>query len=124
MSIILKAIPASISWGIFILVIFKVPYPNTLTQANAFQLLAFFVPLFLALTFSFNMVLNFYPHSLSLSFGIIILLVLKALGSLNFVSAILTLLAVFLLFSYFKKKGRLTSRSNVPKLRNLGRRKR
>ena len=124
MPLILKATLAAVFWGIFGMVILKVSYPNTLTSANALQLLSFFIPLFLALTFSLNILLNFMPRSIAISFGLIILLILKSLGSLNFVSTILTLVAVFLLFSYFKKRSKLTIHSNVPKMRNLGRRKR
>lgn len=123
MAYFLKAIPALIFWGVFTLVIFTIPYPETLTSASSIQLLAFFIPLFLSLVFTFEIFIKFLPRSIALSFGLIILLILKPLGSLNLVSTSLTIVAIFLLISYFKKK-RLTSRSNVPKIRNLSRRKR
>src|SRR5688572_13659157 len=106
----LKTIPniivVIVFWSFFALVIFKVPYPNSLTSANALQLLAFFIPLFLCLTFTFNIFFKFLPRSIAIAFGLIIVLLLKPLGSLNLVSAGLTTVAVFLLFSYFKKKPR------------------
>lgn len=123
MAYFLKAIPALIFWGIFILVIFTVPYPETLTSASSIQLLVFFIPLFLSLAFTFEIFIKFLPRSIALSFGLIILLILKPLGSLNLVSAGLTIVAIVLLISYFKKK-RLTIHSNVPKIKNLSRRKR
>ena len=57
--IILKIFPALIFWGIFIFVIFQLPYPESLTQASLFQLLAFFIPLFLALVLTLNLFLKF-----------------------------------------------------------------
>lgn len=114
-SLILKVIPALFFWGIFIYVILQVPYPNSLTQASIPQLLYFFIPLFLSLIFTLNIFLKSILRSILISFGIIILLILKALDSLNLVSALLTIIAVGLLFSYFKKPV-LTSGSNIPKL--------
>lgn len=98
-----KIIQALIFWGIFIYVVLQVPYPKSLTQATTFQLLSFFTPLFLALTFTLNLFLNSFFLSASVSLGIIFLLFLKALDTLNFVSAGLTIIAVGLLLSYFGK---------------------
>src|SRR3989344_2108184 len=114
-----------ISWGIFIYVVLKIPYPETLTSANIFQVFSFFTSLFLSLSFTINLLLHFMLKSIVISFGIILIIVLKALNSLNIVSFGLTVIAFGLLLSYLKKqKSRLTSRSNVPKIRNLSRRKR
>lgn len=123
------------SWGIFIYVITQgVPYPQTLTQASPLQLLAFLTPLFFALTFTINIAAKFLLISIFISLGIIIILLLKALDALNFVTIILTTITVYLFVSYFRRKealphlkkpkNRLTSPSNVPKLRNLIRRRR
>ena len=46
------------SWGIWVYVIFNVPYPESLTKGDSFQLLSFFIPLFLALIFSTNIILK------------------------------------------------------------------
>lgn len=121
-SLLSKIIPALIFWGIWIYVIFFTEYPKSLTEASIFQLLSFFIPLFLALTLTLNIFLKSIIRSILISFGIIILLVLKALDSLNIVSALLTIIAVGLLFSYFRKpsiKSELTSGSNIPKLTKL-----
>lgn len=126
MSLFLKLIPALIFWGIWILVIFYVPYPESLTQASAWQMLAFFVPLFLALTFTLNLFFNFIFSSAAISLGVVFLLLLKALNALNFVSATLTIVAVGLLLSYFRKekgKSSLTSGQKISKLTSLQRKR-
>lgn len=122
---ILRTLPALIFWGIFGYVILQVPYPKSLTQATPLQLLAFFISLFLAITFTLNIFLTFLLLSSTLAIGIIFLLILKALDSLNIVTAILTLIAIGLLFSYFRKmkKGGLTSQDKISKLTSLQRRK-
>ena len=120
--LILKIIPALILWGIWIYVILNVPYPESLTKADPFQLFSFFIPLFLALIFSINLILKNILRSIFISFGIIIFLILKALDSLNLVSAVVTTIAVWLLISYFnpirstQAGANLTSRSFIPKL--------
>lgn len=125
MSFILKVPPAVIFWGIFVFVVLQVPYPISLTQATLLQLLAFFISLFLVITFTINIFLKFFLLSLTLAIGIIFLLILKALDSLNLVTAILTLIAIGLLFSYFRKikKGGLTSEGKIHKLTGLQRRR-
>jgi len=119
----LKILLSLIFWGVFIYVVFQIPYPESLTQASINQLLYFFIPLFLALIFTSNLLLKSILRSILISFGIILLLVLKALDSLNIVSALLTIIAVGLLISYFKTPTSLTSGSNIPKLRSLRRKK-
>lgn len=125
MSTTLKIILCAIFWGIFGFVILQVPYPNSLTQATLLQIMAFFISLFLAITFTLNIFFYFYLLSGILAIGIIFLIILKALDSLNTVTAILTLIAEGLLFSYFRKikKGGLTSQGKIRRLTNLQRRK-
>lgn len=109
-------------WGIFILVILQIPYPNSLTDTSALQLLAFFVPLTFALSFTINLFLKFLPYSFSISLGIILLLLLKALSALNIVTGVIIVLAVGLLISYFskiKKGKRLTTTLKIPRLTRL-----
>lgn len=101
--IILRILLPLFFWGSFISVIFKIPYPETFTQANLNQILPFFIALFLSLIFTFNIFLKNILQSFSFSLGLIFLLILKALDALNFVTGILTLFAAGLLFSYFKK---------------------
>lgn len=103
-------IPALLFWGVFIFVIFQVPYPESLTQASLFQVLAFFIPLFLALTFTL---------SAPIALGVVFLLLLKALDALNFVSVALVVTAVVLLL-----RVRLTSSGKISKLTSLQRKRR
>ncbi len=122
----IKIFPALFFWGVFIYVIFYVPYPESLTQASLFQILAFFVPLFLGLTATLNLFLRFIFFSTSISLGIIFLFLLKALDALNFVSVVLIIVTVGLLLSYFKKtksKQNLTSVSGISKLTHLHKKK-
>ncbi|MDD5147595.1 MAG: hypothetical protein PHV63_03575 [Candidatus Daviesbacteria bacterium] len=116
-----KIIPALIFWGIFILVVLQVPYPESLTQANYIQLIPFFVPLYFALSFTLNIFLKNIFSSGSFSLGLIFLLILKALDTLNIVTGLLTAVATYLLFSYFRKikKRSLTKLSKIPKLTQL-----
>lgn len=115
--------PIIFSWIIFILVIFQVPYPDSITQARLTQLLPFFISLFLAFGFTFNIFFQNIFISLSISLGIIILLLLKALGSLNLATGALTLASTGLLISYFRKikKRNLTKLPKIPKLTKLRR---
>lgn len=121
LKILPRIIPALIFWGIFAFVVLKIPYPESLTQANFQQIGLFFASLFLALMITFNIFLKNIFLSLSISLGLIFVLVLKALSSLNFVTGVLTLLAVGLLFSYFRKikRSSLTKLPKIPKLRSM-----
>lgn len=121
---ILKIFSALIFWGIFVYVILFVNYPQSITGASSLQLLAFFVPLFLALTFTFNLFLKFLLSSSFLALSAILMLFLKALDILNFVSAGLIIVAVGLLLSYFRKvkqRSGLTSTQKISKLTHLRR---
>lgn len=121
MSFLLKFMPAILFWGAFIFFVLMIPYPQTLTEANALQISLFFIPLFLALMFSFNIFLKNALISFSISLGLIFLLVLKALNSLNIVTGILIIISIGLFLSYFKKikKRNLTKLPKIPKLSKL-----
>lgn len=121
MPLFLKIIPPIFFWGIFAFVVLQVPYPESLTQANLNQLIPFFVSVYLALTFTFNIFLKNILLSSSVCFGLILLLILKALDSLNIVTGILTAVATYLLASYFRKakKKNLTSQTKIPKLTHV-----
>lgn len=117
-----KVIPAVLLWGFFAFAVSQVPYPQTLTQATLFQLFSFFIPLFLALTITLNLFLKKIFSSSSISLGLMCLLILKSLDSLNLVTSLLILVAVYLLVSYFKKTKRsLTKLPKIPKLTRLRR---
>lgn len=98
-----KLLLALFLWGVFTYVIFYMDYPKSLTSATLLQLLFFFIPLSLALITTTNLFINFLLSSASISLGIILLLILKGLDSLNFVTTALTIISVYLLFSYFQK---------------------
>lgn len=119
-----KAIPILLFWGLFFYAVFKLPYPESFTQANFIQLIAFFIPGFLALALTINLLIKNLFSALSISLGLIFLLILKALDSLNLVTGILILTAVFLLVSYFRKvkKRSMNRLPKIPKLTNLQRR--
>ncbi len=128
--IILKILSALIFWGSFAYVVLQVPYPDSITAANYTQILPFFAGLYLALVFTLNILFRNILFSSSLCLGIIFLLILKALDSLNIVTDILILIATYLLASYFrkvKKRGpstssgfkNLTKQPKIPKLRSL-----
>lgn len=100
-----------ISWGIFSYTIFQVPYPDSLTSANLFQLTSFFIPLFLALIFTLNIFLKSLTPALILAASLIIILLLQALQILNLVTASLVILTTFLLSSHFNRKNKLKNES-------------
>lgn len=123
MGILLKIIPF-IFWTIFIYVVIQIPYPENIASANLSQLIYFFLPLYLSLSLTLNLFLKNLLMSGSISLGIIFLLIIKALDSLNFVTVILILISVYLLVSYFKKGEKsLTLSSKIPKIHALRRRR-
>lgn len=119
---IFKILPILIFGGIFIFVLLKVDYPNSLTSASAFQLGAFLIPIFLTLTFALNFVIGFLFISAAISLSLTIILLLNALNSLNVVTAVITIIAIYLLVNYlqkirkntifhsFKSRGKLTKK--------------
>lgn len=119
MPLILKIIPALILWAVFIFVVLKIPYPDSLTQANLTQVIPFFASLFLALLFTLNIFSRNILLSAAIALGLIFLLMLEALDSLNLVTVILTLIATGLLTSYFLKGNSPTVYFRKNKKRNL-----
>lgn len=113
-----KVIPILFFWGIFTYIVLKVPYPNTLTQANIIQLLSFFITLFLSLSSTINIFLKNIFSSSAIALGVISLLILKALDILNLITGILTAITIFLLVSYFRKIKR-RSLTKLPKISKL-----
>lgn len=122
----LKTILPAVLFGvIFTITVFAVPYPDSLAQANLMQIIPFFASFYLTLTFTLNILLKNILLSLSISLGLVFLLVLNALDSLNILTGALTVVATGLLVSYFwKAKVRsLTNDSKIPKLTKLRRQK-
>lgn len=102
--LIIRIAPLIIFCTAFALVIYLVEPPKSITEAEVLQLILFFIPLFLLTSFALNLLLKFLLRSLIVSLGFMILLILKALDSLNLVTFSLTVLATVLLASAFKKK--------------------
>lgn len=102
--LIIRIAPLIIFCTAFALVIYLVEPPKSITEAEVLQLILFFIPLFLLTSFALNLFLKFLLRSLVVSLGFMILLILKALDSLNLITFSLTVLATVLLASAFKKK--------------------
>ena len=130
---IFRIITALIVWGIFVLVVLQIPYPDSLAQANSTQIITFFASLFLALTLTFNIFLKNILSSSAISLGLIFLFILKALDSLNLITGLLVIISAGLFVSYFLKAKRgsppinsgfknLTKQAKIPKLTRLRKR--
>lgn len=102
--LIIRIAPLIIFCTAFALVIYLVEPPKSITEAEVLQLILFFIPLFLLTSFALNLLLKFLLRSFIVGLGFMILLILKALDSLNLVTFSLTVLATILLASAFKKK--------------------
>lgn len=121
-----KLFPVFLFGLIFTLVIWQVQPPKHLISINFFQIILFFVPLFLFLLFLINLFVQFLVWSMVISLGLIFLLILKALGSLNPVTLILILTAAGLFLKSFKKPKKfglknLSYSAKIPRLTKLKR---
>lgn len=118
MSKLPKVLVALLTWLIFTLVVWQIPYPKSLTAAGIGQIFPFFMPLFLAITFTLNIFLNMMLLSAIISLGLVFGLILKALDSFNLVTIALILVAEYLLISSFKKnKHKIPTR--LPKIKKI-----
>lgn len=118
--IIFKIFSALVFWGAFAYVVLQVPYPDSITAANYTQILPFFASLYLALIFTSNILFKNILFSSSVCLGLIFLLILKSLDSLNIVTGILIAITTYLLAGYFwKTKRNLTKRTKIPKLTHI-----
>lgn len=102
-----------IFWAAFIYIVNTFEPPQTFTQISLFQILLFFIPLFLAILFTINLIIRFLLFSLTISLAMCLLILLKGLGGLNPISGLLTLFAFGLLLSYlkqFKRKFQIRTR--------------
>lgn len=107
------------------LVIWLVEPPKSITTASLTQLALFLIPLLILLTLIFNLYFKFIFKSLILSFALTLLVILKALDSLNIIAMIITIIATLLLLKSIKKapthKGlrSLNTQNKIPKLQTL-----
>lgn len=106
--------------SLFILVILYVEPPESWQSASVFQIVAFFLPIVLALTAFLDILVHYIPHSFILSLGAILLLAFFGAGQLNYLTGILVILVTAFCFRIFPKmklpRFRLTSGSKIPKL--------
>lgn len=107
MSTLKKLIPVFFFAGIFALVLWQIQPPQSLTSATIFQILLFFIPLFLLFTCIINIYFDFFIRSIIIGLGITILLIFKSLEMLNIVSVVLTISAIIFLVVSFKKPKRI-----------------
>lgn len=118
--LIKKLILFLLFFGLFVLVIVYIEPPQSWKEASVFQIVAFFLPILLALTSFADILVHYPPHSFILSLGAILLLAFFGAGQLNYLTAILVILVTAFCFRIFPKmklpRFRLTSSSKIPKL--------
>ena len=106
--------------ALFILVVLYVEPPKSWGEASIFQIMAFFMPLLLALTVFIDILLHYLPHSFILALGLILSLSFYAVNQLNILTSLLVLLITLLSYRVFPKmklpRLRLTRSSKIPKL--------
>ena len=85
------------------MVVWLVEPPESITGTSPIQLLAFFLPLLLFLTFSINLYFKSPVKSLGISVGIIVLLMFQSLGVLNVLSGAVTIAVIAFLIKWLKK---------------------
>lgn len=106
---------------IFAGVVYFVTPPKSWVEASYFQILVFFIPLLLVLTFLINIFLNYLPRSFSIALGLFLIVSLQAARQLNYItfgSAILIagLLYWFVPKTRFRKK---VKNPQIPKLKGI-----
>lgn len=106
--------------GLFSLVVFYVEPPKSWEAASLFQIMVFFLPLLIGLTFLFDSAVKYIPHSFIISLGVILLLAFYSVNQLNYLTVALVFLTTAFLLRVFPKmrlpRLRLTSGSKIPKL--------
>lgn len=93
--------------------------PKSWPEATPWQILAFFVPLTLALAFIINLALNYFPHSFMAALGILMLLVLYAINQLTVISGGIVLLVTTLFIKLFPRVRLLPRIKLTPLLKKL-----
>lgn len=118
--IFIKKITLILIFGIiFAWIIFQIEPPQSLTTASTIQLVLFFLPLLLFLTFLINLFFQFWVRSLIIGLGITVMIALKGLDSLNLISLLLIFLAVFFLSRAFKKNNKKAYQAKILKISKL-----
>lgn len=115
-----KLLPVLLFGGLFLAIIYLTSAPKSWFEASVTQILSFFLPLLLFLSFLIDLKLNNLVKSFTVALGVMVLLVLKSIDQLNLVTLALTIIATFLLSSSFKDL-RLTTQERPSKLGRLRR---
>lgn len=106
--------------SLFILVINFVAPPKSWQEASVFQLLAFFLPILLALTALIDILVHYFPHSFIISAGAIMVLAFYTVNQLNWLTMVLAILITAFLVRVFPRmklpRFRLTGSAKIPKL--------
>lgn len=103
-------------WGF---VVYFVEPPASWPEATAWQILAFFLPLTLAITFIINLVFNYFPHSFISALGLLMLIVMYAINQLTFISGGIVILLTTLLIKIFPRVRLLPRFKLTPLLKKL-----
>lgn len=107
---------------LFFFLIYFTPAPASWIEASTQTILTFFILLLLVVTTLSDIFLNYLPRSFVIGLGFLMLSVQLTLGSLNYTTSILTILATLLLFFFTPKKllsrhpRDLTSSPKTPRL--------
>ncbi len=109
--------------GIIILVVLYVEPPTSWANASVFQILVFFLPLVLFLTFFINLFLSYLPKSFIIALGLMMALVFQSIRQLNWISLSTIIIITFIFFKLFPKvkyrSFRLTKETKIPTLSKL-----
>lgn len=103
-------------WG---LVVYFIEPPKSWPEATPWQILAFFIPLTLALAFIINLILNYFPHSFIGSLGLLLILVLYAINQLTPVTGGIVIIFTILFIKLFPRVRLLPRIKLTPILKKL-----
>lgn len=113
-----KILPILISGGILFYLIYFTKPPDSWNQASTLQILGFFLPLLILVTFIVNLFFNYLPRSFIIGLAVMILVVLKLIDILNLLTAPAVILITIVSF-YFFKKPKFTRVTKIPKLKHF-----
>lgn len=114
-----KLIPLFFFGAIFGFVVWQIKPPQSLPSISLTQLILFFIPLLLFLTFCLNLFFKFLLRSFAVALGLILFLVLKSLNILNLATVSVIFLVIVILVRIFKKPGKTFYQVKIPKLSKL-----
>lgn len=120
MPILLRLTSFFISSLMFGAVIYFIQPPKSWAESSTLQILLFFIPLLLVVTSFLNIIFRSIWRSFTLGLGVVVMVVLWAIGQFNLVTAVMTILASGFL-AWSQPKARLTKRIRMPKLSSLRR---